>query len=118
MAFNVAASRLLEPSLDTPRRRKLPATMRDKQFKGPLLLKRFESDQPPSEDSNSKVMRRGRGAQRRTRMCMRDEWQKIILSNYRTVCAGSGESEHCRMFKVMNSLSAHRSSNPRREGAA
>jgi hypothetical protein len=29
-----------------------------------------------------------------------------------TVCGGSGKSEYCRMFKEMNFLSAHRSSNP------
>src|ERR1700674_2755691 len=29
-----------------------------------------------------------------------------------TVCGGSGKSEYCRMFKEMNLLSAHRSSNP------
>jgi hypothetical protein len=49
---------------------------------------------------------------------IRPDTEKLFPWDYRTVCAGSGESEHCRMFKEMNFLSAHRSSNPRREGAA
>jgi hypothetical protein len=38
--------------------------------------------------------------------------EKLFSRDRKTVCDGSGESEQCRMFKEMNILSAHQSSNP------
>jgi hypothetical protein len=38
--------------------------------------------------------------------------EKLFSRDDGTVCGGSGKSEYCRMFKEMNFLSAHQSSNP------
>jgi len=79
----------------------------------PKFSPQFEFDKPPSEDSNSDVLRPARrtawvgsGARGQPRK------RRLFSWNDRTVCAGADKSEHCREFKEMNFHFAHQSSNP------
>jgi hypothetical protein len=81
-----------------------------------LYASKFESELRRSQDSSSglgKAHSAVRGSIRATAVGYGQPWQrKLFLWELATLCTGPRKTELRRLFKEMNFLSAHRSSNP------